>query len=238
MPTASKRYEQVATLVDRSKDYSPRDALDLVKQAATAKFDETVEVHIRLNVDPRHADQQVRGVALLPHGLGKKVRLLVFTTGEGERIAREAGADHVGSDDLISRIEGGWLEFDVALATPEVMARIGRLGRILGRRGLMPNPRGGTVVQTLELARVISEARKGRVEFRLDRTGIIHAPIGKASFSAEQLEGNLATLMDSIVRARPEGVKGQLIRTVALTSTMGPGVKVDVAAASALKPTE
>jgi large subunit ribosomal protein L1 len=238
MVKRSKRYESTAEAVERNQTYSPDDAVSLVKKSATAKFDETVEAHIRLNVDVRQADQQVRGVALLPHGLGKAVRVLVFASGEAERAAREAGADYVGSDDLISRIEGGWLDFDVALATPDMMGRISRLGRVLGRRGLMPNPRAGTVVQPADLPRAIEESRKGRVEFRLDRTGIIHTPIGKASFQEEALKDNLAALVDSINRAKPDAVKGQFFKSVALSSTMGPGVRVDVGAAAALKAAE
>ena len=238
MPKHSKRYDQSAEKVEHLTFYEPDAAIGLVKDSATAKFDETVELHIRLNVDPRQADQQVRGVALLPHGLGKAVRVLVFAQGEGERLANEAGADYVGSDDLIERIEGGWTDFDVALATPDIMGRIGRLGRVLGRRGLMPSPRGNTVVQPQDLPRAIEEARKGRVEFRLDRTGIIHSPIGKASFEPENLMGNMAALVSAITQARPEVVRGQFIRSVSVSSSMGPGVRIDPIAASALQPVD
>ncbi len=238
MPKHSKRYDQAAEQVEHLTFYEPDAAIGLVKDSATAKFDETVELHIRLNVDPRQADQQVRGVALLPHGLGKAVRVLVFAQGEGERLANEAGADYVGSDDLIERIEGGWTDFDVALATPDIMGRIGRLGRVLGRRGLMPSPRGNTVVQPQDLPRAIDEARKGRVEFRLDRTGIIHSPIGKASFEPENLMGNMAALVSAITQARPEVVRGQFIRSVSVSSSMGPGVRIDPIAASALQPVD
>ena len=238
MPKHSKRYDQAAEPVEHLAFYEPDAAIDLVKDSATAKFDETVEIHIRLNVDPRQADQQVRGVALLPHGLGKAVRVLVFAQGEGERLATEAGADFVGSDDLIERIEGGWTDFDVALATPDIMGRIGRLGRVLGRRGLMPSPRGNTVVQPQDLPRAIEEARKGRVEFRLDRTGIIHSPIGKASFEPESLKGNMAARVSAITQARPEGVRGQFIRSVSVSSSMGPGVRIDPIAAGALQPVD
>lgn len=189
---------------------------------------------MRLGVDPRHADQQVRGVAMLPAGLGKEVRVLVFAQGEAEKIAEEAGADYVGSDELIKRIEGGWLDFDIAIATPDMMGKVGRLGKILGRRGLMPNPKSGTIAQPADLPRVVRDARKGRVEFKLDRTGIIHVPIGKLSFSEEKILENLAALVDAIVRAKPAGAKGQYIRSITLTSTMGPGLKLDINEATAL----
>ena len=238
MPKHSKRYDQAADKVEPLTSYDTDTALGLLKDSATAKFDETVELHIRLNVDPRQADQQVRGVVLLPHGLGKPVRVLVFAQGEGERLATEAGANFVGSDDLIERIEGGWVDFDVALATPDIMGRIGKLGRVLGRRGLMPSPRGNTVVQPQDLPRAIEEARKGRVEFRLDRTGIIHSPIGKASFDKENLKGNLAALVGAITQARPEVIRGQFIRSVSISSSMGPGINIDPNAAAALRPAD
>ncbi len=238
MPKHSKRYDQAADSIEHLIFYEPDAAISLVKDSATARFDETVELHIRLNVDPRQADQQVRGVALLPHGLGKAVRILVFAQGEGERLASESGADFVGSDDLIERIEGGWTDFDVALATPDIMGRIGRLGRVLGRRGLMPSPRGNTVVQPQDLPRAIEESRKGRVEFRLDRTGIIHSPIGKASFEPENLMGNMAALVSAITSARPEVVRGQFIRSISVSSSMGPGVRIDPIAASTLQPVD
>lgn len=230
-----KKYLEALKRVDIARTYEPAAAIAAAKAASYAGFDETVELHLRMGLDPRHADQQVRGVAILPHGLGRQVRILVFTQGEGAHIAEEAGADYVGSDDLITRIEGGWLEFDVALATPEVMAKIGRLGRIIGRRGLMPNPRTGTVVQPQDLPRVINEARKGRVEFRLDRTGIIHVPIGKLSFADEPLLENMATVVDAVVRAKPTGSKGQYLRSATIASTMGPGVRVDLPTVLALK---
>ena len=238
MPKHSKRYDQAADKVEPLTSYDTDTALGLLKDSATAKFDETVELHIRLNVDPRQADQQVRGVVLLPHGLGKPVRVLVFAQGEGERLAIEAGANFVGSDDLIERIEGGWVDFDVALATPDIMGRIGKLGRVLGRRGLMPSPRGNTVVQPQDLPRAIEEARKGRVEFRLDRTGIIHSPIGKASFDKENLKGNLAALVGAITQARPEVIRGQFIRSVSISSSMGPGINIDPNAAATLRPAD
>jgi large subunit ribosomal protein L1 len=238
MPKHSKRYDQAADKVEPLEFYDTDTALGLLKDSATAKFDETVELHIRLNVDPRQADQQVRGVVLLPHGLGKPVRVLVFAQGEGERLAIEADATFVGSDDLIERIEGGWVDFDVALATPDIMGRIGKLGRVLGRRGLMPSPRGNTVVQPQDLPRAIEEARKGRVEFRLDRTGIIHSPIGKASFDKENLKGNLAALVGAITQARPEVIRGQFIRSVSISSSMGPGINIDPNAAATLRPAD
>ncbi len=234
MTKRSKRYAVASELLEHAEFHVPSDAVDLVKRGATAKFDETIEAHIRLNVDVRQADQQVRGVALLPHGIGGVIRILVFATGEGERLAREAGADYVGVDDLIAQIEDGWVEFDVSLATPDIMGRIARLGRVLGRRGLMPNPRAGTVVDAQNLPRAIDEARKGRVEFRLDRTGIIHSRIGKSSFEPDQLQENLGALVDAIMRARPEAIRGTFIRSLSLSSTMGPGVRVDIAAVSEL----
>jgi len=235
MPAASKRYAQAQSLIDEDMRYEPADAVALAKETATASFDETVELHLTTGADPRHADQGVRGVAILPHGVGKPVRTLVFTQGEAETTAREAGADFVGNDDLIKQIEGGWVEFDVSIATPDMMAKIGKLGRILGRRGLMPNPRTGTVVPADEIPRAVAEAKKGRVEYRLDRSGLIHTPIGKASFEPEQLLDNLTTLMDAVGRARPPGVKGQFIRAAFLTTTMGPSIPMDVASVTALR---
>ncbi len=228
MAKRGKQYTEAANAVEKDRLYSAGEAVDLAKQTSRAKFDETVELHLRTNSDPRHADQLVRGVALLPHGLGKEVRVLVFAVGEAQAAARQAGADYVGDDDLVQRIEEGWLEFDVAIATPDVMGRIGRLGRVLGRRGLMPNPRAGTVVQPQDFARAIEEAKMGRVEFRLDRTAIIHVPLGKVSFESEKLVENLNALVDTVVKARPSAVKGQFIRTAYLTTTMGPSIKLDV----------
>ena len=232
-----KKYVEAAKLVDPAKAYTPEEAIELAKKGSYVKFDPTVEVHLRMGVDPRRADQQVRGVALLPNGLGKEIRVLVFAQGEAEKIAEEAGANHVGSDELIKRIEGGWLEFDIAIATPDMMGKVGRLGKILGRRGLMPNPKSGTIAQPGDLPRVIRDARKGRVEFKLDRTSIIHVPIGKLSFSNEKTLENLGALVDAIVRAKPTGAKGQYIRSIYLTSTMGPGIKLDLGAATALAAT-
>jgi len=229
-----KKYQEASKLIDTAKTYSPEEAIELAKKASYAKFDETVELHLRMGVDPRSADQQVRGVILLPNGLGKKTRVLVFTQGEGIKLAEEAGADHAGADELIKQIEDGWLEFDVSIATPDVMPKVAKLGRILGRRGLMPNPKSGTVVQPKDLARVVNEARKGRTEFRLDRTAIIHLPIGKTSFDKDKLLENLAAAVEAIVKAKPSGAKGQYIRSAFLSTAMGPGFKLDIASVLAL----
>jgi large subunit ribosomal protein L1 len=231
-----KKFNEVAKLVDPSINYSPKEAADLVVKTKYAKFDETVDIHMTLGVDPRQADQQVRGVVLLPHGTGKKVRILVFAEGDAARAAESAGADHVGLDDLIAKIQEGWLEFDVAVAVPQVMGKVGRLGRILGARGLMPNPKAGTIAQAGDLPRLIQELRLGRVEFRLDKTANIHVPIGKASFTAEQLLDNFTAFMDAINRAKPSSAKGQYVRKISMTTTMGPGIKVDVAQAIMLQP--
>ena len=228
MATRGKRYNEAVGLLDQEARYAPPEAIELTKQTANAKFDETIELHLRTGADPRYADQMVRGVAVLPHGVGKPVRVLVFCQGEAETIARDAGADYVGSDELVREIENGFLGFDVSIATPDMMGRVGRLGRILGRRGLMPNPRTGTVVQQDGIPQAISDAKKGRVEFRLDRTGLMHVPIGKASFDNDRLMDNLVTLVDNVIRARPSGVKGQYIRAAYLTATMGPSVPMDV----------
>ena len=236
MPKHSRRYDAAAERVDADKLYQPREAIDLLKELSNTKFDETIEIHIRTSADPRHADQMVREVTVLPHGLGKQIRVLVFTSGEGADIARQAGADYVGDDDLISQIEGGWLDFEVGLATPEIMPKIGKLGRILGRRGLMPNPRTGTMVQPRDLGRVIEESKAGRVEYRTDRTAIIHSAFGKASFDTDLLMDNLAVLIDSIVRARPAAVKGAFLRSAYITSSMGPSIPLDLSALQALKP--
>jgi large subunit ribosomal protein L1 len=234
MAKHGKKYQEVSKLVDKSRAYSPEEAVELAKKASYAKFDETVELHLKMGVDPRSADQQVRGVVLLPNGLGKKTRVLVFTQGEGVRLAQEAGADYAGADELIKQIEGGWLDFDVSIATPDVMPKVAKLGRILGRRGLMPNPKSGTVVQPQDLARVVSEARKGRAEFRLDRTAIIHMGIGKISFDKDKLLENLAAAIDAIVRAKPGGSKGQYIKSASLSTAMGPGIKLDITSMLAL----
>jgi large subunit ribosomal protein L1 len=238
MPKHSKRYDSVAERVDLDKLYQPGEAIDLLKDLSTVKFDETFEIHLRTSADPRHADQMVRDVTVLPHGLGKQVRVVVFTSGEGADIARQAGADYVGDDDLIAQVEGGWVDFEVGLATPEIMPKIGKLGRILGRRGLMPNPRTGTMVQPRDLGRVIEESKAGRLEYRTDRTAIIHSPFGKASFDSDRLLENLAVLVDAIVRSKPAAVKGTFLRSAYLTSSMGPSVPLDLAAVQALKPAE
>ncbi|HJO82430.1 MAG: 50S ribosomal protein L1 [SAR202 cluster bacterium] len=235
MASRGKRYAQAEALIDREAEYEPPEAVALIKKTATAKFDETVELHLRTGADPRHADQMVRGVAILPHGVGKPVRTLVFTQGEAMKVAEDAGADRVGNDDVIKEIEDGWLEFDVSIATPDMMGKIGKLGRILGRRGLMPNPRTGTVVQPENIRDAVADAKKGRVEYRLDRTGMIHVPLGKASFEDDALLDNLTMLMDNVMRSRPAGVKGQFIRAGFLTTTMGPSVPLDVATTSALR---
>jgi large subunit ribosomal protein L1 len=230
-----KKYQEASKLVDRQQAYSLKEAVALLKRATYAKFDETVELHINTGCNPRQADQMVRGTVVLPKGLGKKVRVLVFTQADVARNAEQAGADYVGGDDLVKRIQDGWLEFDVAIATPDMMGRIGRLGPILGRKGLMPNPRSGTVVQGQDLPRAIDEARKGRVEYRLDRTGVIHVAVGKKSFSESDLSENITALVNAVARARPAGLKGTYIKGVTLTSTMGPGLKLDVPGLLALK---
>lgn len=234
MPKHGKRYRQVLQEVDRNRLYEPREALELVKKTANAKFDETVEVHIRLGVDPRHADQQVRDTVLLPHGTGRETRVLVFAEGDAAKAALEAGADYVADDELIKKIQDGWTDFDAAVATPDMMGKVGRLGRILGPRGLMPNPKAGTVVPADDLPRVIRELKAGRVEFRVDRTGNLHVPIGKVSFSTDALYENMAALMEAVKRARPASAKGTYIRKVTVSSTMGPGIKVDPFAAQAM----
>jgi large subunit ribosomal protein L1 len=224
-----KKYQDAVKLIEKDKNYPPTEAISLAKKTATAKFDETVELHMRTGLDPRHADQQIRGTALLPNGLGKVVRVLVFAEGEGARNADQAGADFVGSDDLIKRIEEGWTEFDVALASREMMSKVSRLGRVLGPRGLMPNPRTGSVVDPEDLGKAVNDARQGRVEFRLDRTALIHVPIGKISFGEDQLLENMATIVDAIVKAKPSGAKGQYIRSASLATTMGPGISLELA---------
>lgn len=229
-----KQYIAAAAKVDRTRDYTPEEAVTLVKDTSFTKFDATVEAHLRLGIDPRHADQQVRATVSLPHGTGKSVRVLVFAKGDAERVAREAGADFAGGDELIQRIaKEEWTDFDVAIATPDIMGDLGKagLGRILGRKGLMPNPKSGTVVQAADLPRVLSEVRRGKVEFRNDKTGLLHVVIGKVSFTPEQILGNFAALMDAIKNAKPAGAKGVYVRSVTLTSTMGPGVPIDTTAA-------
>lgn len=228
MTTHGKKYEEAANLVDRTKSYSPQEAIELARKAAHTKFDETVELHLKLGLDPRNSAQQVRGVALLPNGLGKKVRVLVFAQGEAARNAEAAGADYVGADDIVQKIEGGWTDFDTAIATPDMMGKVGKLGRVLGRKGLMPNPKSGTVVPAADLPRVIQDSRKGRVEFKLDRTGIIHAPVGKMSFEDSSLLENLTAVVDAVVKAKPAAAKGQYVKTASLATTMGPGISLDL----------
>jgi large subunit ribosomal protein L1 len=231
MARHGKKYLNATQLVEPAREYEPKEAIALAKQAAFAKFDETVELHLHMGLDPRHADQQVRGVASLPHGLGKQVRIAVFAQGEGVKIANDAKADHVGLDDLIKKIEDGWLEFDIAIATPDVMGKVSKLGKILGRKGMMPNPKSGTIVQPQDLPRAINESRKGRVDFRIDKTAVIHVPVGKISFDSDKLFDNLSSLIDSVVKAKPSGAKGQYVKSATLSTSMGPGIKLD------LKPT-
>jgi large subunit ribosomal protein L1 len=227
-----KKYREVAKLVDRSRNYAPDEAIKLAKDTSPTKFDATVETHMRLGIDPRHADQQVRGTVVLPAGTGRSVRVVVFAQGDRAREATEAGADRVGGEDLAADIQGGWLEFDVAVATPDMAPIFGRLGRILGPRGLMPNARTGTV--TTDLTRAIREIKAGRVEFRADRSGLLHVPIGKVSFGDDRLMENLRALVAAVVAARPTGAKGQYVRSVTVASTMGPGIHLDLPATTAL----
>ncbi|MFT4039661.1 MAG: 50S ribosomal protein L1 [Thermomicrobiales bacterium] len=229
MPKHGKRYDNAIKLVDEEKLYGAEEAIALLKEVATAKFDETIEVHARLGIDPRQADQTVRSTVVLPGGTGKTVRVLVFAAGEAERVARDAGADYVGSDDLVQQINGGWLEFDAAVAMADQMGKVGGLGRILGRRGLMPNPRSGTVVrEAADLPNVLAELKGGRVEFRNDRTGIVHLAIGKKSFTEDQIRQNLYAFVDALNRAKPSGAKGVYLRTLNIASTMSPGIALDV----------
>ena len=236
MPKRGRKYRTALEKIDRTRLYAPLEALELVKETSYASFDATVDTHMRLGVDPRHADQQVRGVVLLPHGLGKTVRVLVFAAGEAEKIAREAGADYVAADDeFIAKIQNGWTDFDVAIAVPEMMGKVGRLGRVLGPRGLMPNPKAGTVAPEDDLPRLIQEAKAGRVEFRVDKTANLHVPIGKASFPVENLVDNFATIVNAVARAKPPSSKGTYLRKITVTSSMGPGIKVDPIEAQALE---
>ena len=223
-----KKYTEVAKLVDRAVAYEPEEAIALVKKTATAKFDETIEVHIRTGCDGRHAEQQIRGAVVLPNGTGKTVRVLVFAKGEKLNEAQAAGADYVGGDELIPKIQNeGWLDFDVVVATPDMMGVVGRLGKVLGPKGLMPNPKAGTV--TMDVAKAIADIKAGKIEYRLYKTNIVHVPVGKASFTEDALKENFNALMDAIVKAKPSALKGQYLKSITLTSTMGPGVKVSVA---------
>ncbi|MEI2689915.1 MAG: 50S ribosomal protein L1 [Anaerolineae bacterium] len=235
MTSHGKKYLEAKKQVNPTQQYTPEEAVKLVKETTFTKFDSTVEVHLRMGVDPRHADQQVRGVVLLPSGTGKTVRILVFAEGDGAKLAEDAGADFVGSDELVNKIQGGWTDFDMAIATPPMMKKVGRLGRVLGPRGLMPSPKAGTIVEDDDLPRVIQEARQGRVEFKVDKTANLHVPLGKVSFSEDALIANLSAVMEAITRAKPSGAKGVYIKRVTLTSTMGPGVKLDPNQAAQLR---
>ncbi len=236
MPQRGKKYREAAAKIDREQTYQPDEAVKLLKDAAYAKFDESVEVHIRTGLDPRHADQIVRASAVLPAGTGKTLRVLAFAVGEKAREAEAAGADYVGGEELAQRIQGGWTDFDVAVATPDMMGIVGRLGRILGPRGLMPNPRSGTV--TADIGRAITEIKGGRVEFRVDKSGVIHVGIGKVSFTEQQILQNLGSLVDAVVRAKPTGAKGQYVRGISMSATMSPGVKLDIQPTLALATAE
>ena len=226
-----KRYQDAVKLVDRDRVYPIAEAVGLARETSNTKFDASVEAHLRLGVDPRHADQMVRGTVVLPHGTGKVVRVAVFAQGEKAQDALRAGADEVGAEDLVKKIEAGWLEFDVAIATPDTMGQVGRLGRILGRRGLMPNPKAGTV--TFDIERAVKEVKGGRVEFKVDKGAIVHVPVGRASFDADQLAENLSALVDAVNRAKPAGSKGTYMRTLTIATTMGPGIRVDISDALA-----
>lgn len=231
MPKRGKRYQEAVALVNREELYEPRRAMELVKQTAKAKFDETVEVAVRLGIDPRQADQQVRGTVVLPHGTGRVARVAVFAKGEKAAEAQAAGADIVGAEDLVARIQEGQIDFDVAVATPDMMGLVGKLGRILGPKGLMPNPKAGTV--TFEVGKAVKEIKAGKVEYRVDKAGIIHVPIGKASFPVEHLSENFQVLMEAVIKAKPAAAKGTYLKRVVVSSTMGPGIKVDPAALTA-----
>ncbi len=234
MAKHGKRFEEARKLVEKGREYEPAEAVAVLKSMPRPKFNETVELHLRLNVDPRHADQQVRSTVMLPSGTGQQVRVMAFVEGEAVRMAQEAGAEYVGTDEFIERIQGGWTDFDVTVATPQVMGKVGRLGRVLGPRGLMPNPRTGTVVQPDDIANAIRELKQGRVEFRTDRTANLHVPVGKVSFSEQELMANVTAVMNAIVAARPASAKGQYIKSVTLTATMSPGLPLNILAASTL----
>lgn len=228
MVRRGKKYQEAVKLIDQEKAYPAQEAIELASKTSYVKFDETLELHLRMGLDPRHADQQIRGVVLLPFGLGKTIRILVFAQGEAVRIAEEAGADHVGGEELVKKIEEGFLDFDIAIATPDMMSKIGKLGKILGRRGLMPNPKLGTVVAVSELPRVVKDARKGRAEFKLDKSGNVHLPLGKVSFEPHKLMDNLSAVMETIVKAKPSGAKGLYIKSATLTTSMGPGISLEL----------
>lgn len=228
MPKIGKKQREVRQKVDSNRRYALREAIDLVKDAATAKFDESVDISVKLGVNPRHADQMVRGAVSLPHGTGKDVRVLVFAQGEAAKAAEAAGADYVGSDELVQKIQGGWFDFDKAVATRDMMGRVGRLGRVLGPRGLMPNPKIGTVVAPEDVGNTVGELKRGKIDFRVEKAGIVHAAVGKVSMDAEKLEANVVALMGTLIRMKPSTAKGQYVRGIALSSTMGPGVRLDV----------
>lgn len=227
MSQISKKQKEARARIDREKTYPLMDAIEIVKEASYCKFDETVDVAVRLGVDPRHADQMVRGAVVLPNGLGKDVRVLVFAKGEKEKEAREAGADYVGAEDLVAKIQEGWFEFDMAIATPDMMGVVGKIGKLLGPRGLMPNPKVGTV--TFDVERAVKECKAGKVEYRVEKAGIVHAPVGKLSFASENLRGNILALVEALIKAKPSVAKGTYIRKISLSSTMGPGIVLDVA---------
>ncbi len=226
MSKCTRKHKVASGQIDRTKLYPLNAALDVVKEAAYAKFDETVEVAVRLGVDPRHADQMVRGAVVLPNGLGKNVRVLVFAKGEKEKEAQEAGADYVGAEDLVAKIQEGWFDFDTAIATPDMMGVVGKIGKLLGPRGLMPNPKVGTV--TFEVSRAVKESKAGKVEFRVEKAGIVHAPAGKVSFEADKLKGNVLAIVEALVKAKPPAAKGTYIKKISLSSTMGPGINLDI----------
>ncbi len=231
MPKTAKKLKTALAKVDRTRNYALKEAIDLVKSAAYTKFDETVDVAVRLGVDPRHADQMVRGAVVLPNGLGKNVRVLVFAKGEKEKEARDAGADYVGAEDMVAKIQEGWFDFDTAIATPDMMGVVGKIGKLLGPRGLMPNPKVGTV--TFDVGRAVKESKSGKVEFRVEKAGIIHAPVGKVSFEQDKLKENILALVDALIKAKPVAAKGTYVKKICLSSTMGPGVRVDVSEVSA-----
>ena len=231
MPKRGKKYLEASKLVDRTVHYDPIEAVELAKKTSTAKFDESIEIAVRLGVNPKHADQQVRGAVVLPHGTGKTVKVLVFAKGDKAREAEEAGADHVGAEDIIAKIQNeNWLDFDVAIATPDIMGQVGRLGRLLGPKGLMPNPKVGTV--TFDVAKAIQDVKAGKIEYRVDKAGIVHAPIGKKSFDADKLLGNFTALMEALIKAKPTAAKGIYVKSVTVSSTMGPGIRFNTARAS------
>jgi large subunit ribosomal protein L1 len=231
MPTTAKKYNAALAKIDRAKNYPLKEGVELVKASAYAKFDETVDLAVRLGVDPRHADQMVRGAVVLPNGLGKNVRVLVFAKGEKEKEARDAGADYVGAEDLVAKIQEGWFDFDTAIATPDMMGVVGKIGKLLGPRGLMPNPKVGTV--TFDVSRAVNESKSGKVEFRVEKAGIVHAPVGKVSFDETKLQENILALLDALIKAKPSAAKGTYVKKISLSTTMGPGLRIDTADAVA-----